>query len=96
MDDVYLKVQVLSDQCSALETRIDKLETEQKELSQLNVAMHELTIDQRHMKDDINEIKKCVKVLSDIPSQRWNAMIEKAIAVLLGAFLAYLFSVLGG
>lgn len=96
MDDVYLKVQVLSDQCSTLETRVDKLEKEQKELSQLNVAMHELTIDQRHMKDDIYEIKKCVKILSDIPSQRWNSMVEKVIAVLVGAFLAYLFTVLEG
>lgn len=96
MDDVYLKVQVLSDQCANHEARIDKLESEQKELQQLNVTMHEMSIDQCHMKDDIFEIKKCVKVLSDLPAQRWNSMVEKIIAVLTGALLTYLITVLGG
>ena len=88
MDDLAIKLQETTDRSLRNESRIEKLETEQKELSELALSVQELATNQVNMKDDLTQIKKDVRSLITLPTKRWNSVVEKVITLLVGAFVA--------
>lgn len=90
MDDLSIKLQETTDRSLRNEARIEKLETEQKALSELALSVQELATNQVNMKDDLTQIKKDVRSLITLPSKRWNSVVEKVITLLVGAFVAWL------
>lgn len=90
MDDLAIKLQETTDRSLRNESRIEKLETEQKALSELALSVQELATNQVNMKDDLTQIKKDVRSLITLPSKRWNSVVEKVITLLVGAFVAWL------
>ena len=90
MDDLAIKLQETTDRSLRNESRIEKLETEQKALSELELSVQELATNQVNMKDDLTQIKKDVRSLITLPSKRWNSVVEKVITLLVGAFVAWL------
>lgn len=90
MDDLAIKLQETTDRSLRNEARIEKLETEQKALSELALSVQELATNQVNMKDDLTQIKKDVRSLITLPSKRWNSVVEKVITLLVGAFVAWL------
>ena len=90
MDDLAIKLQETTDRSLRNESRIEKLETDQKALSELALSVQELATNQVNMKDDLTQIKKDVRSLITLPSKRWNSVVEKAITLLVGAFVAWL------
>lgn len=92
MDEFAIRLQEVVDRSIRNENRIEKLEADQKALNELALSVQELAVNQTNMKSDIGEIKKDIKSLTAIPSQRWNNLIDKAIAVLVGMFLSYILS----
>ena len=51
--------------------------------------------EQEHIKDDIGEIKEDVKQLVSKPAKRWDGMIDKAVTVIVGAFLGFILCSVG-
>ena len=90
MDDLAIKLQETTDRSLRNESRIEKLETDQKALSELALSVQELATNQVNMKDDLTQIKKDVRSLITLPSKRWNSVVEKVITLLVGAFVAWL------
>ena len=90
MDDLAIKLQETTDRSLRNEARIEKLETDQKALSELALSVQELATNQVNMKDDLTQIKKDVRSLITFPSKRWNSVVEKVITLLVGAFVAWL------
>lgn len=90
MDDLAIKLQETTDRSLRNEARIEKLETDQKALSELALSVQELATNQVNMKDDLTQIKKDVRSLITLPSKRWNSVVNKVITLLVGAFVAWL------
>lgn len=90
MESIEVRLQEVADRSLRNEGRIEKLETNQKALSELALSVQELATNQGNMKEDLTEIKSDVKALTTIPAKRWDGMVDKAIAVLIGAFIAWL------
>ena len=90
MDDLAIKLQETTDRSLRNEARIEKLETDQKALSELALSVQELATNQVNMKDDLTQIKKDVRSLITLPSKRWNSVVDKVIALIVGAFVAWL------
>lgn len=90
MDDLAIKLQETTDRSLRNESRIEKLETDQKALSELALSVQELATNQVNMKDDLTQIKKDVRSLITLPTKRWNSVVDKVITLIVGAFVAWL------
>lgn len=58
--------------------------------SGLTKAFSVLQNEQEHIKTDVGEIKDDVKQLVSKPAKRWDGLIDKAIAVVVGAAIGFL------
>ncbi len=90
MEELAIKLQETTDRSLRNEARIEKLETDQKALSELALSVQELATNQVNMKDDLTQIKKDVRSLITLPAKRWNSVVEKVITLIVGAFVAWL------
>ena len=59
-------------------------------LEELTNAFSVLQNEQEHIKTDVGEIKDDVKQLVSKPAKRWDGLIDKAIAVVVGAAIGFL------
>lgn len=73
----------------SLKHRMTAVENNQKALTELTGSVRELTIEQGHLKSDVGEIKADVKAMLDKPGKRWDGLVDKALWLLAGAFLAW-------
>ena len=90
MENLAIKLQETTDRSLRNESRIEKLETDQKALSELALSVQELATNQVNMKDDLTQIKKDVRSLITLPTKRWNSVVDKVITLIVGAFVAWL------
>lgn len=75
--------------------RIDELAKEQKELNELATSVALMTQEQKDIREDISEVKKDVKTLTNLPAKRWNDVIEKIVWLVLGGAVAALLAQAG-
>lgn len=82
--------------------RIDELAKEQKELAKEQKALNELatsvalmTQEQKSIKEDISEVKKDVKTLTNLPGRRWNDVVDKILWLVVGGAIAAVLAQLG-
>ena len=64
--------------------RIDELAREQKALNELATSVALMTQEQKAIKDDVSEVKKDVKTLTNLPAKRWNDLVEKIVWLVIG------------
>lgn len=67
--------------------RIEKLEKRQDNLDELTKAMTVFDVEQKHIKQDVSEIKTDVKSMKDKPGKRWESIVEKLIWLVVGAVI---------
>ena len=89
-ENLAVALQEVKDRSLRNEGRIEKLEENQQALNDLALSVRELATDQDNMKNDITEIKTDVKVLTAKPAKRWDGLVDKLLAALVGAFAAWL------
>ena len=89
-ENLAVALQEVKDRSLRNEGRIEKLEENQQALNDLALSVRELATDQDNMKNDITEIKTDVKVLTAKPAKRWDGLVDKLLAALVGAFVAWL------
>lgn len=75
--------------------RIDELAQEQKALNELATSVALMTQEQKDIREDIFEVKKDVKSLTNLPAKRWNDVIEKIVWLVLGGAVAALLAQAG-
>ena len=75
--------------------RIDKLEEQQKQLSDLVSAVAVLAEKQSQIGDDVNSIKREIKVLAEKPAKRWDGIVDKIISAIIAAIMGYALARIG-
>lgn len=75
--------------------RIDELAKEQKALNELATSVALMTQEQKDIREDISEVKKDVKTLTNLPAKRWNDVVEKLAWLILGGAVAALLAQAG-
>lgn len=75
--------------------RIDKLEEQQKQLSDLVSAVAVLAERQDQIGDDVNSIKREIKVLAEKPAKRWDGVVDKIISAIIAAIMGYALARIG-
>ncbi len=70
--------------------RLDKMEERQDNLENLTKAFSVMQNEQEHIKTDVGEIKDDVKQLVAKPAKRWDGVVDKVIAVIVGAVVGFL------
>ena len=77
------------------EHRIDKLEEQQKQLSDLVSAVAVLAEKQSQIGDDVDDIKREIKVLAEKPAKRWDGVVDKIISAIIAAIMGYALARIG-
>jgi len=90
--DMEHRLTQVEDRSESNTHRLEELEKRQDNLEELTSSVSVLAANQKHMEIDVKEIKADVKSLTEKPAKRWDGIVEKAIAALVGAFLAWLIS----
>ena len=75
--------------------RIDELAREQKALNELATSVALMTQEQKDIREDLSEVKRDVKTLTNLPAKRWNDVIEKIVWLVLGGAVAALLAQAG-
>ena len=75
--------------------RIDNLEEQQKQLSDLVSAVAVLAEKQSQIGDDVDDIKREIKVLAEKPAKRWDGVVDKIISAIIAAIMGYALARIG-
>lgn len=94
-EDIAFKIATLEQSEQETQHRIKRIEERQDNLEELTRAFSVMQNEQEHIKDDIGEIKEDVKQLVSKPAKRWDGMIDKAVTVIVGAFLGFILCSVG-
>lgn len=70
--------------------RINELAEKQETLNELATSVKVLATKQETVESDVKEIKEDVKTMTGKAGKRWDSLIDKGIAALAGAFIAWL------
>lgn len=72
--------------------RINELQEHQSALDKLATSVEVLATKQETVEGDVKEIKEDVKTITGKAGKRWDSIVDKLLAALAGAFLAWLIS----
>ena len=89
-EEIAVRLDGHEHEIGSLKHRMDDVEKDQKALNELTASVRELAVDQGNMKEDIREIKTDVKGLTAAPGKRWNSLVDKLLAAVAGAVIAWL------
>ena len=95
-EDVAVRLTDHENEIGSLKHRMYAVEENQKALTALTASVRELPIEQGHLKSDVGEIKSDVKAMLDKPARRWESLLDKALWLAAGAFLAWVLSGMPG
>ena len=88
-------VQEALDSTKSAHKRIDRIEKRQDNLDGLTKAFSVMQNEQEHIKTDVGEIKDDVKQLVSKPAKRYDAIIDKVVLSLVGAFVGFVLCKIG-
>ena len=70
--------------------RIEALETQQKNMTELIESVAAIAQKQADMDSDLKEIKCEIKNINSRPAKRWDGIVDKAILAAVGVLVAYI------
>ncbi len=70
--------------------RLDKVEERQDALDRLVTSVEVLATREEGVEKDVKEIKSDVKTLTSKPGKRWEGVVDKALAAIVGGFIAWI------
>lgn len=94
-EEIARQLQANKDLSQRNQARIEKLETEQKELRDLTTAVNGMVIEQKNMRTDLTEMKNDVKQIKEKPGKRWDEMVNKVLVLVIGAIVAFMLAKIG-
>ena len=93
MDDgIQAQIASVEARCKSNSHRIDELEADNRALHQLATSVEVLATKQETVEGDVKEIKEDVKAITGKAGKRWDGLVDKVLAALAGAFIAWLLS----
>lgn len=85
-------IALIDARCKSNTHRINELQDHQTALDRLATSVEVLATKQEAVEGDVKEIKEDVKAITGKAGKRWDSIVDKLLAVLAGAFLAWLIS----
>ena len=82
-------VAAAKEQHKEYERRLNAVEEQQKDITELVQSVAAIAQHQKDMDSDLKEIKREVKNISLQPAKRWDSIVEKAILAAVGILVAY-------
>lgn len=95
IEDLALKLQETADRSLRNEGRIRDLEEEKETLHSLATSVAVMAEQMKHMNTSVTTLTREVEDLKEKPGKRWDAIVDKIIWGIVGAFLAYFFTQIG-
>lgn len=95
LEDVALKLQETTDRSIRNEGRIKKLEDENGTLHSLATSVAVMAEQMKQMNKSVTTLTEEMEEMKEKPGKRWDAIIDKVIWAIVGAFLAYFLSQIG-
>lgn len=77
------------DRARANTRRIERLEQQQEDMTELIKSVASIAQKQSDMDSDIKEMKGDIKNITLKPAKRWESIVEKAILAAVGVLVAY-------
>ena len=75
--------------------RIGQLERGQEVLTHIATSVEVLVSEQRHLREELENLTKKVDVLEQKPGQRWETVVDKVLLMAVGALVRFVLLQLG-
>ena len=85
-------IALIESRCKSNTHRINELTEHQAVLDRLVTSVEVLATKQETVEGDVKEIKEDVKTITGKAGKRWDSLVDKILAALAGAFIAWLLS----
>ena len=89
MENIDAKLAELEQRAKSNTHRLNDVEKRQDTLDSLAASVKVLALREERVESDVKEIKADVKDIASRPAKRWEGIVEKLIAALVGAFVAW-------
>ena len=89
------RLTVVEDRSKSNTRRIEELEKRQDNLDDLVSTVKVLATREENVENDVKEIKKDVKTLTDKPAKRWDSITEKVVMTIIAAVLGFILAHFG-
>lgn len=86
-------IALIESRCKSNTHRINELQEHQTALDRLATSVEVLATKQETVEGDVKEIKEDVKTITGKAGKRWDSVVDKLLAALVGAFVAWIISV---
>lgn len=86
------EIALIESRCKSNTHRINELQEHQTALDGLATSVEVLATKQETVEGDVKGIKEDVKAITGKAGKRWDGLVDKALAALAGAFIAWLLS----
>ena len=90
MDEIAEKAKEALDSAKSAHKRLDRVVQRQDNLEKLTSAVAVIKTNQENLEEDVGEIKADVKKLVEKPAKRWDGVVDKGLAVIVGAIVGFL------
>lgn len=89
------RLTVVEDRSKSNTRRIEELEKRQDNLDDLVSTVKVLATREENVENDVKEIKKDVKTLTDKPAKRWDGLVDKIILTIAAAVIGFILAQIG-
>lgn len=86
------EIALIDARCKSNTHRLDELGDRMDNIEDLTASVKVLATREERVERDVKEIKSDVKELTTRSGKRWDGLVDKLIAALAGAFIAWLLS----
>lgn len=90
MDNFDAAIAALEARCKSNTRRLDDQGKRIDNIEELTSSVKVLATREERVERDVKEIKTDVKELTSRPARRWEGLVDKLLAALAGAFIAWL------
>ena len=88
MEEKYIQMIVENTQSTrSAHHRLDKIETDIKEIKELTIAVKEIAMETKAMREDVNDMNDRLKEVENKPAKNWETIVKTAISTIVGALI---------
>ena len=87
--EVAQHVEKIDQRCKSNTHRIDEMQGDLKNLTDLTASVKVLATKQENVESDVREIKTDVKALTEKPAKRWDAVVAAIVTALVAGLVGW-------
>ena len=95
MEELNERILKLEERAKSNTHRINDLEADNKALHQLTASVQVLAAKQQTVEENVQEIKRDVKTLKNIPARRWEGVVRAVVTAAAAGLIGFVLARLG-